>query len=154
MPHNPQKTISQTSLKHYNEFRNVRTEALIWVQMTTYTGIKLKVETSAKEIYQQLLDFINIDILKLEQQNPSIQDIITIPMNPTINSYFNKHPISWELVHCRLLRPYDSVMKSMCHHQTLDGLPKKYPKKIHKSPCAICYTENGGYQKGNNSWHQ
>ena len=48
MPQNPQNTISQTALKHYNEFRNVRTEALIWVKMATDTGIKFKVETSAK----------------------------------------------------------------------------------------------------------
>ena len=39
---NPQNTISQTALKYYNEFRNVRTEALRWVQMTTDTGIKFK----------------------------------------------------------------------------------------------------------------
>ena len=45
MPQNQQNTISQTSLKHYNEFINVRTEALKWVQMTTDTGIKFKVET-------------------------------------------------------------------------------------------------------------
>ena len=70
MPHNPQNTISQTALKHYNEFINVIIEALRWVQMTIDTGIKFKVETSAKERYQQLLDFITIDILKLEQQNP------------------------------------------------------------------------------------
>ena len=48
MPQNPQNTISQTALKHYNEFRNVITEALIWVKMATDTGIKFKVETSAK----------------------------------------------------------------------------------------------------------
>ena len=48
MPQKPQNKISQTVLKHYNEVRNVRTEALRWVQMTTYTGIKLKVETSSK----------------------------------------------------------------------------------------------------------
>ena len=65
MPQNPQNTISQTTLKHYNEFRYVRSEALRWVQMTIDTGIKFKVETSAKERYQRLLDFITIDILKL-----------------------------------------------------------------------------------------
>ena len=48
MPQNPQNTISQTALKNYNQFRSVRTEALRWVQITTDTGIKLKVETSVK----------------------------------------------------------------------------------------------------------
>ena len=93
IPQNPKNTISQTALKYYNEFRNVITEALRWVQMNTDTGIKFKVETSAKERDQNLLDFITIDILKLEHQHPSSQDIITLPMNPIINSYFNKQPM-------------------------------------------------------------
>ena len=47
----------------------------------------------------------------------------------------------WELIHHRLPHPSDSVMKAMCRHQTLDGLPKHYPNKIHKAPCKIFYTE-------------
>ena len=105
--------------------------------MTTDTGIKFKVETTAKEIDQQLLDFITIDILKLEQKHPSSQDIITLPMNTIINSYFNKHPIIWEIINRRLLHPYDSFMKAMCRHQTLYGLPKTFPNKIQKAPCKI-----------------
>ena len=31
-------------------------------------------------------------------------------------------------------------MKSMCRHQTLYGLQKHCPKKIHKAPCRIFYT--------------
>ena len=49
MPQKPQNTISQTALKYYNQFRSVRTEALRWVNITTYTGIKLKVETTENE---------------------------------------------------------------------------------------------------------
>ena len=60
MPQNPQNTTNQTALKNYNEFRNVRTEALRCLQMTTYIGVKSKVETSAKERDQQLLDFLTI----------------------------------------------------------------------------------------------
>ena len=52
MPQNTQNTTIQTALKHYNELINFKTEALRWVQMTTYTVIKSKVETSAKERYQ------------------------------------------------------------------------------------------------------
>ena len=73
---------------------DVRTEGLRWVQVTTDIGIKLKFETSAKERDQKLLNFITMEILKIEQQHPSIQDIITIPMTPIINSSFNKHHIS------------------------------------------------------------
>ena len=105
--------------------------------MTTDIGIKFKVETSAKERDQQLLDSISIDVTNIEQQHYSDQDIITLPMNPIINSYFNKNTMSWELIHRRLIHPSYSVMKAMRRHQTLDGLPKQFPKKIHKTPCTI-----------------
>ena len=60
-------------------------------------------------------------------------------MTPIINSSFNKHPISWELIRRRLLHPSDIVMKLMYRHQTLDGLPKQRPNKINKALCTICY---------------
>ena len=44
----PQNTINQTSLKHYNKFRCLRTEDLIWLHIDTDTGKKLKVETTFK----------------------------------------------------------------------------------------------------------
>ena len=94
MPKNLQNKTSQTALKHYNELRYFRTEALRWVKMTTKSGVNFKVETSAKERDQKLLDFITIDILKLEHQHNSSKDIINLSMNPIINISFNKHPIS------------------------------------------------------------
>ena len=107
--------------------------------MTRDTGIKSKVETSDKERDQQLLEFIAIDILKLEQKHPSSRDIITLPMNPIIKCSFSKQPTPWEPIHRGLLRPSDSGMKTIFRHQTLYGLPKHCPKKIHKSTCKICY---------------
>ena len=62
-------------------------------------------------------------------------------MTPIINSSLKKYPMSWELVRRPLLHPYDSVMKAMCHHQTLDGLTKHRLKIINKAPCTIYYTE-------------
>ena len=59
-------------------------------------------------------------------------------MTPIINSSFNKHPISWELIRRRLLHPSDIVMKLMYRHQTLDGLPKQRPNKLNKASCTIC----------------
>ena len=59
--------------------------------MTTDTGMKFKVETPYKERYQQLLEFITVDILKLEDQHPSSQETTTIPMNTIINSSFKKY---------------------------------------------------------------
>ena len=48
MPQNPQKIVSQTEIKHYNQFRSVRSEALRLLQITTDTGMKIKVETTVK----------------------------------------------------------------------------------------------------------
>ena len=59
------------------------------------------------ERYQQLLNFIIIDILQIEQQHYSDQEIITPPITPIINSSFNKQPMSWELIHSCLLHPCD-----------------------------------------------
>ena len=51
MPKKTQKTISQTALKHYKQFRSVRIEALRWLQLTTDTGEKSKLkQQSNKEI--------------------------------------------------------------------------------------------------------
>ena len=95
IPINLQNIISQTTLKHYNQFRSKITEAIRWLQIATDTGKKLKFKTTVKARYQQLLDFIKIDVLNIEQQNSAYQTIITLPMTPIINSYFNKHPMSW-----------------------------------------------------------
>ena len=140
MSQNPQRTIIQTAPKHYNQLRSVITEALIWLQITTDTGMKIKFETKVKERYQQLLYFITINVLKIEQQHPSGKDIIILPMTPIKNIYLNKHIMSLEIIHCRLLHSYDSVMKSMFRHQTLNGLPKHCRNKLNQPPCKICYT--------------
>ena len=47
MPLNTQNEIIQTALKHNNQFRSVRTEALRWLKIITDTVKKLKVETIA-----------------------------------------------------------------------------------------------------------
>ena len=93
MPKKPQNKIRKTALKHYNQFRSVRTEALRWLQIARDTGLKFKVETTAKEIYEPLLEFIIIDVLEIEQRHSSSQDIISISMTTIINRSFNKHPI-------------------------------------------------------------
>ena len=48
MPQNPQHTISQASLEIYNQFISVITEALWWLQFTSYLVKKLKVETDTQ----------------------------------------------------------------------------------------------------------
>ena len=40
---NPQEKMGKTYLKHYKQYRSIRTEALIWLKITTDIGNKLKV---------------------------------------------------------------------------------------------------------------
>ena len=121
------------------------------MKITTYTGKKLKVETRVKERDQQLLDFITIDVIKIEQKQYPDQDIITLTMNLIINSSFNKHPMSWEIINFRLIHPSESATKAMCHNQTLNGLPNHWYKKLNQAPCKICYTKNmTTFPKGKN----
>ena len=87
------------------------------------------------------MEFITIDVIEVEQQQYPYQGIITLPMNPIINSYSNKHPMKWEIIHRRLLHPYDSFMTEMCHHQTLTVIPKHLPKKLNTAQCKIFYID-------------
>ena len=88
-----------------------------------------------------LLDFITIDVLKIEQQHFSDQDIITLPMISIIKISFNTHTISWELIHRRLLHPSYSVTKTMRHHLTMNVPPKHFSKKLNQALCTMCFTE-------------
>ena len=60
-------------------------------------------------------------------------------MTPIINSSSNKHPMSWEIIHCRLIHPSYSVIKSIYRHQNLTGLPKHCPKNLNQAPYTIVY---------------
>ena len=64
MPQNTQNKISQTALKHYNQFSSVIIEAL-----NHRYRKRIKFETKVKERDQKRLDFIKIEIIKVEQQN-------------------------------------------------------------------------------------
>ena len=141
MPQKSQNTIIQDALKHCNQFRSLKIAAIRLLNTITDTVITLKVETTVKDIDQPLLGFVTIDVLNIKQHYPSSQYIITLPMTPIINISFNKTPISWELIHHRLLHRSYSVMKAMYCHKTLNGLPKHCIKQLNKTPCKICYTE-------------
>ena len=93
MPQKQQNIISQTAPNIYNQFLSLIIEALIWLKISTDTGNKLKVETQVKERHQKLMELIRIETIKFEPQKYSEQEIITFPMNPIINSSFNKHPM-------------------------------------------------------------
>ena len=49
MRQNPQNTINKTTLKDYNQFRNIITEVLIWLLITTDKGMKPKYEINSKK---------------------------------------------------------------------------------------------------------
>ena len=69
----------------------------------------------------------------------SEQDFIDLPLDPIINSRFNKHTMLWEIIHCHLRHTSDSVMKATCFHKTLNSLPKHFPREKlkHHSQYAI-----------------
>ena len=66
MPQNPQNKISQIAIKHYIQLISVRTEALIWVQITTDTGMNLKVETTLKKYIKNYWNSLPFMYLKLD----------------------------------------------------------------------------------------
>ena len=99
-------TISQTALKNYIQFMGVKTKALQWLQLIIDTGNKIKVETQSKERDQKILYLITIEIINVERQKSPVNYIITLTMYPILNISFNKHPISWELIHHSLLHTY------------------------------------------------
>ena len=140
MPKNPQNKMSQTALKYYNQFRSVRAKAIRWLQITTDIGKKVKVESESREIYQKLLYFIKIEIIEVEQQKSTENDIINLPMDPIVNISSSKHPMSWELIHRHLLLPNESVMKSISRHKNLTRPPKHPPNNINESSCTVCFT--------------
>ena len=78
------------------------------------------------------MDFITIDVIKVEQQHSSEHYIITLAMTPIVKISLNKHPMSWEHINRRLIHPSDSVIKSMYHHQNLTVLQKQCPKKLNQ----------------------
>ena len=87
----------------------------------------------------QLLDCIIIETIKVERQKYQENDIITLPMDQIIYGSFKKNPMSWELIHRRLLNPYESVIKAMFRHQTLIGLIKHCPNNINEAPCTVYF---------------
>ena len=71
MPGNPQNTISTTAIKRYNDYRSVRIEALEWFKITNQEGKSTRVSTITKNVEEELLDYIKIDIMDTttEQEN-------------------------------------------------------------------------------------
>ena len=145
MPQTPHNTISQTELKHYNQLISITTEAIRCLKIKTDTEKKINIETESKERDKKLLYFITMNIIKVEEKEYTENDIITFPMDTIINSSFNINHMLWEIIHCRLLHPSESVMKEMCHHQTLTGIPKHFPKNINEAPCTVHFRENGQF---------
>ena len=124
MPDNPQNTISQPAIKFYNKFRSVRTEALRWIQFVQPCGKKTRTNTMSRQRDEQLLDFLQIDIITgllpqhQQQTTNSVHLDSTYPlMSPQACHSFSETPLTWELLHRRLLHPSDHAMDAMCRLQ-------------------------------------
>ena len=97
---------------------------------------------TVKKIYQQFLWFVTIDVLKIEQQHSLYQDIITLPMTPIINTSFNKHTMSWELIHSCLIHPPDGPARypGMPGNKTRDSRQcggRRLLKLLHQHPIQV-----------------
>ena len=71
MPKNPQNTIIQTALKHYNKLRSIIAEALRWLKINKYTGKKLKVETAVNKWINN--DWTSLTLMELRLNNNILQ---------------------------------------------------------------------------------
>ena len=59
------------------------------MQFTTDSGKKTKVETYTQHVYQQLKDFIAIEMIQVDKQPSSEQNIFNLPINTIINISFS-----------------------------------------------------------------
>ena len=62
-------------------------------------------------------------------------------MYPIINISFYKNPMPWELIHLRLIHPYEIVMREILRCQNLTGIPKHYLNTINEAPCPVYFIE-------------
>ena len=90
---NPQHTISQTALKHYNQFRSVIKESFRRFQFTLYLENKIKVETDTQHRYQQIQYFIPTISIKVGKYPTLELDITNISMDPIIDIVSLKLPL-------------------------------------------------------------
>ena len=72
MPNNPQNTLGLPPLKHYNQTRSTRLEALSWLRIVHKDGRAVRVSTIPKFHADQLLDYVSIKICV-----PSNSNLIT-----------------------------------------------------------------------------
>ena len=62
----PQNTISPNTIKHYNHYRKVTSEALEWIRMTTAVGQKIFVRIDPTQVGNELLDYFRVNIMKID----------------------------------------------------------------------------------------
>ena len=66
MTQNPQKTLSTTAIKKYNDFRCIRIEALEYLKLTYNRGKLTTMYTHKYMITKETLNYVDITILKFE----------------------------------------------------------------------------------------
>ena len=62
----PQNTVSPNSIKHYNKFRSVRSEALDWIRMVTHVGQKIHIRIDPVQIGNELLDYFKVNVMTID----------------------------------------------------------------------------------------
>eukprot|EP00957_Ditylum_brightwellii_P211079 15365728-Ditylum_brightwellii.AAC.1 len=143
IPKNPQNTLSQQTLKRYNHLKAVNTEALEWLSITDNYNNHAKILSLPEQHSSCLLDYIQVNIIKLISSQLQKS---TIPL-PTMNKdIFSKlaHNLLYEALHRRLSQICEKKITTMCKQQTLIVLPKVKTKCKHEAcHCTICILTKG-----------
>ena len=79
MPDNPQNTISTTAIKRYNDYMSVQVETSEWFRITIQEGKSARVPTITKNVEEELLDYIKIDIMDTTTEQESNEYISAAP---------------------------------------------------------------------------
>ena len=127
MPSNPQNTLSQNTLKSYNNFLRVRTEALGWIHFSNASGQSAPLHTLTIPNNTQKLDYIQVEISCSTYPNMSI--------SPIINSSFSQQPLYWTLIHRLCKHISDYRLSIMCKHKTMTHLPSSFSSSKHIHRC-------------------
>lgn len=131
MPSNLQCTFSATALKHYLHLPTVTTNHLSSLNIETSTGLKLSFPSLSHYSTTKLLDYHRFIVVR--PHSPTI-----IPSS-SVSSATSEGKFTRNLLHQCYCHGSGKVLDTMCHKQSVFGLPKRnFPPR--NCPCIICTT--------------
>ena len=142
LPDNPQCTFSPTALKHYLSLKEVITNHLDSLRITTSTGVRLSFPSIKQQRNGQLLDYHTFRIVRpISYINRLCPPDPSVAIRPPIASQGTIIPLTRNLCHQRLSHGCDDSLDQACRLQSILGLPTRpFPRRT--QPCNICTTTN------------